>query len=60
MSYEIVATREVGETAKVGGCMTDSRGPSHEEDGISRVICYLLGMFSVGICVALLVIVDRF
>lgn len=39
--------------------MRNCREPSHEEDRISRVICYLLGMFSIGICVALLIIVDR-
>lgn len=36
--------------------MNDCRGPRHEEDGISRVICYLLAALSMGILLALLII----
>lgn len=39
--------------------MRYSHGRSHEEDGISRVICYLLGVLSIGTCVALLIIAER-
>ena len=37
--------------------MRDCRGPRHEEDGVSQVICYLLAALTVGICLALLIIV---
>ena len=39
--------------------MRDCRGPRHEEDGFSQVICYLLGAFTIGLCLALLIIVER-
>ena len=43
-----------------GWCnMSDCCGPRHEEDGISQVICYLLGAFTIGMCLALLIIVER-
>jgi|AP3Bu8745761321_1050154.scaffolds.fasta_scaffold173876_1 hypothetical protein len=55
----VTAANEFGRAPKVGGDMRGCRGPWHEEDGISRVICYLLAVFSVCICVALLIIVER-
>ena len=39
--------------------MSDCRGPRHEEDGISQVICYLLGAFTIGVSLALFIIVER-
>jgi len=43
----------------LGDDMKDWREPGHEEDGALRVTCYLLAVLSVGICVALLIIVER-
>ena len=46
-------------TPRVGCNMSDCRGPRHEEDGISQVICYLLGAFTIGMSLALFIIVER-
>jgi hypothetical protein len=53
------AADELTGTLRFGGEMKDWRALRHEEDAASRVICYLLGALSIGICVALLVIVER-
>lgn len=40
--------------------MRDWREPAHEEeDGALRATCYLLAALCIGICVALLIIVER-
>lgn len=43
----------------LGEDMKDWREPGREEDSPLRVTYYLLAAFSVGICVALLIIVER-
>ena len=50
---------EVRATPRVGYNMSDCRGPRHEEDGISQVICYVLAVFTIGMCLVLLIIVER-
>ena len=43
----------------LGDDVKDWREPAHEEDGTLRVTCYFLAAVSVGICVVLLIIVER-
>jgi hypothetical protein len=45
--------------AESWGEMRDQCGPRHEEDRASRIICYLLAALTVGMCLALLIIVER-
>lgn len=39
--------------------MKDNGAPRHEENGASRLICYLLSAFSMGLCFYLLIVIQR-
>lgn len=54
-----VAHKFLGIAESWGGEMRDQCGPRHEGDRASRIICYLLAALTVGMCLALLIIVER-